>query len=602
MRALLVFTLLLSGLAQAGLRPGTWRPVSGDLGSAAVTAIAQGGDGARYAASGGWIYRQPTPSDPWRTVGPYGPQLRWDEGQHVEAVGPFPQAWLDQVSEDAFQALEAMAGNEVNEDSLTEDAARLLLRAYVEETDPDADSPYRIVALATASDGVWVVTGAGVLRASALGVRGPVGTLKGARAAVVSGGDLWVALADRLVKIGADGVPQAHRIGAIEALAADDAGLVFVADGTVWTWAGQGEPQRQPTPTGRPQAVAAHGAVRWAATPMALYRWAGSEWRLCPPTATTPRKLVAGPHGLVVVGEARVLFVDPECRQLARQDPPWPGGMALLDALVVGDDVWLATAAGLQRLVDASVSAADAARVGGFQRALRALPTLEEVSAAALRYQQLDARSRGFGWRPILRGLLPDVTVNYVSHPFRIETRDAFTRDLLLVDVQQTNPQWIVLAEWTLRFDLLGMMFEVERASSLGELDTGAADADAEAQALVAQTDLDATDGLDGTGAVDDGDVFVDTGLSDDTAAAVDTGVAFALLAVERRQAERDRQRLLSDISKLYRERLRVMFRLWVQLEPDGLHLPEVMRLREVDARLDALTGGVFTRWAPALR
>ncbi|MCB9523336.1 MAG: hypothetical protein H6702_08115 [Myxococcales bacterium] len=595
-RIFLLTLFLFAGVALAGPRAGSWRPVAGDLGLAAVAAVARGGDGLLYAASGGWVYRL-TPEGRWRTVGPYAPALRWDEGQSIEAVGPFPQAWLDRESDKAFAAIEAMAANEADGDTLTEDAARLLLQAYIDEPDPARDSPYRVVAMAPASDGVWVVTGAGVLRAGSLGVRGPVGHVQEATAAVATTQALWVATPDRMVRIGADGMPQEHRIGQVEGLAADAQGLVFVADGTVWVWPEGGEPVRQGPPTGRPSNVAAHGAVRWAATALALYRWDGREWVLCPPTGIEPRRMVAGAHGLVILGENRLLFVDSQCQAMERQQPPWPGGMALMDVHAEGDDVWLATSTGLSELVDASVTAADAGRVAAFKRAVRRLPTLEEVSAAAVRYQRLDASARSFGWRPIMRGLLPDVRLMYEVSPFRIETYDALSDQLLTVEVNPIRPRWLAMAEWTVRFDLLGALFDVQRASSLGELDPGATADDDPAPDPDAEATPDTEDGL-----VTPEDVFVDDTLGDSDAEEVAdaaSSVAAALLAVERRQAERDRQKLLTEVARLYRERLRTMYRLWVQLEPDGTHLADVMRLRETDARLDALTGGGFTRYAP---
>lgn len=583
--AILVLLALVPTWAAALPKPGLWRPVDGEVGAGPVAALTHGGDGALWAAGAGRLFRRPDAKAGWQPVGLYAPALRWDEGNAVDALGPFPPRWLDKVANDALRSLESVAGPGFESGEISEDVARQLLRAYTEELDPPADSPYRVVRMLPAVDGVWLATGAGLFRADKNGVRGPVGTFTGIRDLVEHKGSLWVATDRALWSLASDGLPVQRRVGAVDALAATDEALVFLADETVWTWNLDGEPVRRGTPTGVASTLAAQGDTAWVATALALYRWQGGAWRLCPPLPDGAVRFVPLADGLIFLGESRLYFVDATCTRYVRQQRPWPGDAQVLDAVGVDDGVWLSTSEGVHRLVPPSHATADAARVGAFRRALRDLPSLDQLTRSAMRYQGLDRASRSFGWRPALSGALPTLAARYMNNWKRIEDEDRGR--LLQVEVERPRPEWRLMAEWEISFDVLGLLFDVERG--FAQSNPAAADLppdaveEAAAESAISGDGTVATEGLPG----------LETVSSD---------AAFMLIAAERRQGERDRQKLIHQLGKLYRERMRIMFRLWVEVDPNETPLKDVFRLREIDAAFDALTGGEFSRLLAAAR
>jgi hypothetical protein len=569
---ILALTLLLPALGHALPRPGVWRPATGEVGRDAIAALTTGGDGALYAAGSGKLHRRDAEGR-WQPLGLYAPGLRWDEGQYIEAVGPFPQVWLRKVSEDAMRSFEAVAGQVFESGHVSEDVARQILRNYVAEIDGPADSPYRVVRLLPAADGVWLATGAGLFRADAGGLRGPVGSFTGIRDLAIVQDTLWIATDRALWSLASDGIPVRRRIGGVETLATTAEGLAYLADETLWTWDVEGEPVRRSTPTGIPNAVTVQASTLWAATSLALYRYEANSWLLCPPIADAATRLVPLDDGVIFIGERQLYFMDPTCKIRLPQDRPWPGDMRMVDAAAAGDGVvWLATSQGLYHLVAHSQAAVDASRSAAFKRALSRLPSLDWMVRATLRYQGLDRASRSYGWRPALRGLLPTLTTSVTHQWTRYALRDADTRRLLAVEVVPPKPDWRITAMWDVSFDIFGSLFDVERSSAMP--DQAAATQD---EPLVDEVDVDLAETTPG----------FDTAADD---------AAFMLLAVERRQANMDRWALIKKLQQLYRERVRLMHHLWVELDPNGLHLKDALRLREIDAAFDALTGGEFGR------
>nr|MBX2798102.1 hypothetical protein [Myxococcales bacterium] len=90
-----------------------------------------------------------------------------------------------------------------------------------------------------------------------------------------------------------------------------------------------------------------------------------------------------------------------------------------------------------------------------------------------------------------------------------------------------------------------------------------------------------------------DGDVFVDDGTP-----------SAAWQSRAHRSAVRLRQSAASDVVALYRDRVRVAARV-VRDRPLRQRVAHALRIAELDARLDALTGAAVSRWQagdPALR
>lgn len=613
---------LFVGAAFAWQPEGAWRAARGDAGERVVAAAVTGGDGAIYAVGAGLVERR-VPGGHFEPAGRYAPDLRWDEDQGIDAIGPFEPDFLNRVADEAFRAIEASGAQELSGDSTSEDVAGLLLRTYMEEPEPGSDSPYRVVALVPAEGGAWLATGAGLFRLTAEGVGGPIGPQLTINDLAHARGVLWLATTDGLYTVGGDARFVRRLAGPISRVAAFTGAVTYLADGELWRWADGGEPVRVAPPTGRAEQIAADAKGLWVSTSMALYRQEGGEWRLCPAIADTLSALTpAADGGLLATGERGVYVVDADCTKVARIDPPWPGGAQLFGVTEQGDELWLATADGLHTLAPRDHNSADSARVDAFRRAVRELPSLDALTRSALEYNKLDRAATAYGFRPVLRGLLPDLRITYRTAGRRAVAQPTVFGGDPQATINPWRPQWTVMLTWTIRFDILTTVFNVERDSSVaavqggdfGDEDTGQVDdgdptdvstnlASASADADYAATEFDDS----GTSATFNSADYDPYGSGADSFGGTSTpGIdtvtddrAFALLAVERRQAQRDRMLLSDRLARLYRERVQLMFKLWVELPIDGLYLAEVMRIDEIDADFNAATGGAFSRALP---
>lgn len=634
MRALLLSLLSLCslcGLLSAAwawpVEAGSWRAAEGLVGERTAQAVAVGGDGQLYVAGAGQVYRSAPGEAAFQWVGRYAPELRWDEDQGIEASGPFPQAFLDAVAEEAQRALEGDGAQELSAESVTEDVVQSLLRGYIEEPEPEAHSPFRVLALVPSDRGAWLATAAGLFRIDAQGVQGPLGPAVEARDLAWTAQTLWVATAQGLFSHDASGAWLRRWHQPVTQVAAGPQGLFFISEGALWRWAqGEAQPQRLPDPpSAQGQQLAADAQGLWLASTLALYRYTAAGWRLCPALPDTLVSLQTAQDGrLLAVGERALYVSDAQCGGFQRMEAPWPGAVQLSQMVEQGEDLWLASGAGLHRRVAQDQRSFDAGRVDAYRRAVRALPSLDTVVREALAYNRLDQAAMSYGYRPVLRWLLPDLTFRYESFGRRMEANPTILGGDPVWTIDSWRPHWVVMLDWTIRFDIFTALFDVEREGSVQALQQGdddlfAADDQPEAGAQEAQLEaqeesiagLEGADDLNligedpsiepGFDAVDYDPFGDDLGFSLDDDFDADLGTisddrAFSMLAVERRQAARDRQLLMERLSALYRERLQLMFKLWVELPIEGRYLAEVLRLDEIDAALDAATGGAFTR------
>ena len=69
--------------------------------------------------------------------------------------------------------------------------------------------------------------------------------------------------------------------------------------------------------------------------------------------------------------------------------------------------------------------------------------------------------------------------------------------------------------------------------------------------------------------------------------------LAMTTLALERRQKHRDRAQLRSQLARLHRERIKLTYRRWLQVDLNNeQRLSESkLKLQEIDAHLDAMSG-----------
>ena len=309
-----VLPVLLALLPTPALEGGTWLTTPGPAGEHAVAALAQGGDGALYAAGRGFVYRM-APGQAWEAVGWYVPQLSWDAERGFDATGPFPPAFLQRFEDDLDAALEARLGLEADAEGLSEDVVLDLIEEHASEPDPRPESPYAVARMITAPDGVWLGTGGGLFRASASGVRGPVNTLWPILDVTATDREVVAATPDGVYRITPQKTERWRQFTATS-LARVDGRTAFVSEGVAWWDDGQVGPRKLPTPTGVPQAIASGGDVLWVATDLAIYRREGEAFTLCPRIPETPHRLMSTGDLLIAVS----LVVQPlanEATQLA---------------------------------------------------------------------------------------------------------------------------------------------------------------------------------------------------------------------------------------------------------------------------------------------
>ncbi len=579
--------LLAIALLAAPPSAGSWTPTPGPGGEGAVFAMAMGGDGALYAAGGGLVYRR-APEAEWTVAGRYAPELRWSLGEEdIEAAGAFPDDFLEAVGADATAALEAAEGHQLDdEETFDEDLVSTLLTAYVEEADARPDSAYFVAGLVTSTRGVWLGTGGGLFWVDAKGVTGPVGDLTGIRALTATSDGLVVATEDTLHRVDATGAARAWRRARVDHLTTFNGRVAYVADGVLWRDDGGPTPLRLSPPTGNPRRVVGAGASLFVATGLAVYRHRAGEWKICPTVPETPTRIWSDGERVAVVTEQAIYSGDAGCDALTRYSVPWPGGMRFTDAGYFDDRLWAASSEGVFVWQTDDDVAHTRLQVDGFKRALRRMPPFDQIAAEAMRYQRIDAETTSFGARPTWRILLPELRLRGVVRPERVEQTPTTLDGSERLTTLPPRFDLEIYAQWTLHFDGLAALFDP-------------LDSDDGETALLDEVD-ESSVGLEYEGDElfdDSGEpvevVFVDL----DTEAEFDSAsYAYERAARERRLLQRDRTQLIERMRRLYRERIRVLYRVWIEDEGDEAALKAIVRLDEIDALLDAYSGGAFGR------
>jgi hypothetical protein len=558
--------LLAIALLAAPPSAGSWTPTPGPGGEGAVFALAMGGDGALYAAGGGLVYRR-APEAEWTVAGRYAPELRWSLGE-----------------EDIEEAAE---GHQLDdEETFDEDLVSTLLTAYVEEADARPDSAYFVAGLVTSTRGVWLGTGGGLFWVDAKGVTGPVGDLTGIRALTATSDGLVVATEDTLHRVDATGAARAWRRARVDHLTTFNGRVAYVADGVLWRDDGGPTPLRLSPPTGNPRRVVGAGASLFVATGLAVYRHRAGEWKICPTVPETPTRIWSDGERVAVVTEQAIYSGDAGCDALTRYSVPWPGGMRFTDAGYFDDRLWAASSEGVFVWQTDDDVAHTRLQVDGFKRALRRMPPFDQIAAEAMRYQRIDAETTSFGARPTWRILLPELRLRGVVRPERVEQTPTTLDGSERLTTLPPRFDLEIYAQWTLHFDGLAALFDP-------------LDSDDGETALLDEVD-ESSVGLEYEGDElfdDSGEpvevVFVDL----DTEAEFDSAsYAYERAARERRLLQRDRTQLIERMRRLYRERIRVLYRVWIEDEGDEAALKAIVRLDEIDALLDAYSGGAFGR------
>ncbi len=578
-----VLTLVLSAVSG---EPGLWMPTTGRAGERPLNALGAGGDGAIYATGGGAVYRLEPGAD-WRRIGRTAPRLRWDSDGEVEARGAFPPAVLAAVEAEASALLD-FATVEGDEAQVAPERIAEALRDYVEEASENPASAHGVAAITAAPAGVWLATGSGLYFADRSGVLGPVGQLEGPVRAVLPQADiLWVATQNGVYRT-QNGLPATRvRTGRITGFAQGEGQVAMIADGVLHVGNSVEGASPLKMPSGDPLQLTGDARGLYVSTRMAVHRRSAGQWRLCAGISGEARRLVLdGSNLLAVTDDAVWVFAD-DCQRVSRIGPPWPGGFQFTGVAGLGGLVWAASNEGAFLLGPMDADTSLAVQMEGYERAVRAIPSIDVLVVRALEAHGLDAASRDFGSRPLARTLLPDVVADVRSQWSRRERNDLNTQ---LVDIDIVNPRfaWQVWLTWTVPLDRIGVLASAERDAALEAMRAEQATDEVDGETVVDLVDAETLDLVlddDEAGLVmleADGEADLEDRISED-------------ISRERRATARERRKLVSQVQRLYQQRQNLLYRLWVLRSKDlQQRALLVLSVDELEERLSALTGGAF--------
>jgi|GEM_PF-2714319 hypothetical protein len=572
---------------------GLWMSTAGRAGERALNALGAGGDGALYATGGGAVYRL-EPGAEWRRIGRTAPRLRWDANGEVDARGTFPQALLAGVEADATAVLDFATGED-GEVRVAPERIAEALRDHVEQESADVDSPFGVAAVVSAGAGAWLATGGGLYFADRSGVTGPVPEISGPVRAVLPQGDVaWVGTSRGIYRAQSGGQTTLLRQGNVTGLAQGDGFVALVFDGKLLVGSSVETASPMPGPKGDPLRVAGDAGALYLSTRLAVHRRSAGQWRLCAGLTGEAKRLVPTEGNLIAVTEDAVWLFTDECQRVVRVGPPWPGGFEFTDVVSVGGMTWAASNEGAFLLGPMDADTSLAVQMEGYERAVRAIPPVDRLVVRAIAAHELDANSRDFGFRPLLRNVLPDLTGHVHSLWARRERAD-FMTGLKTIDLVNPRFDWQVWFSWSVALDRVSVMAAAERDAALEAMRTeesivlpgteGEFDPTAEGAELV---DVDAANMV-----LDDDDATLMV-LDGEAAADVEDRIAEDI-SRERRATIVERRKLVAQVQRLYQQRQNLLYRLWVLRSKDLQQRVSLMlSVAETEERLRAMTGGAF--------
>jgi hypothetical protein len=571
---------------------GVWVPALGEVGKMNLQWLSESGDGALYALGSGEVYRlAPSEAPPqsgrpvdqrWRRVGAYAPELVWDEGEGVSASGPFTLEVLTEIERVVGGLIEEAMDDQGDDTWLSEDTVSFIIESYVEEEDPPIDSPYRLSDLYPSQTGVWVGTGAG-LWGTNVDQLVPIGGSPGSILSVTQAYDrLWVSTPSALWtwRTEQESWTLTHQLSGAT-LAAHGGLLWVISGGELYTIASPEAPLTPYfSPSGTPQQLIAGGDGLWLLTSRALYRREGANWLPCVAYPSPPTQVRWSEGWLVAVSPEAVWLSEGTCGgELRVVERPQLTDLGFRDAIVYEGRLYAATTDGLFAWRGGGQVSKDGFAVVYLKRELAAYPPFDEVYAAALDSASLNPRATGYGLRPVLSALLPQVTARFLTTPRRTDDRPTFSEGNRQLTLLQPVPNYMVLAEWDLSFDFIARLFNPDLGGSYSEIQAQLQSAvDSPGADLALEAEFGITDDW-----------------SDDTYTTQAQRLAATTVALQRRQEHRDRAQLRLYLHRLYRERLDLTYQRWLTPPEGGERSQEFkdlsLRVAELDALLSALTG-----------
>lgn len=604
---------------------GVWVPLMGEVGRRPLLYLSIGGDGALYASGAGRVWSSPSLTRPeltskagqqnqqsvdfaserWRERGRYAPTLTWDEAEGISASGPFSPALLSEVERQIGESLESMLEGQGDEDWLTEDAVATLIDSFEDEALPPLDSPYRVNGAYPQTEGVWLTTGAGVWATTQSGVVPAPQSPQPALSITQAGSELWVSTFEGIFRT-------AHYLSDLQSVP-DDRSLAWrqvsdLGNATLVRYQDQvyafkderlrliqegKDLQDASIPSGTQKlAVERYVSTKgdsqaqqerlWAFTQEGLWYEAAQErgqlaWRRCvgikqPLAIIRPTSI-----GVLLVSPQGITRVSSDCQRVYHYRAPISESVMLTDAAWWNGKLYVATSGGLFSWEPMLDSAHSMVSLRYLKRDLALFPKLFPIYRAALKEQELDPRSGGYGARPVLSALVPQLRFRYITTPSRDDQLPTFNVGSRQLTLLQPTHNFDVFLEWRISLDFLTTLIDPERTSAYSEtqsqLETMSGDP-------LSSSELEAEAGL-----------FEE--WTEDTFTSQAQRLALTTLALERRQMHRDRHQLRTYISRLHRERVSLTYRRWLSDDPvTSVQSQErVLRLQEIDALLDATTG-----------
>lgn len=599
-------------MAQSSEIPqGLWVPLEGMVGQRALSHVTEGGDGHLFAIGSGIIWRSGSQKSgslqsQWTQVGRYAPTLSWDEAIGVNASGPFKESLLSEVERQVGESIEAALEGQGDEDWISEDSALSLIESFEEEVSPAVDSPYRVNGVFPQQRGVWLATGSGLWSTQQDGAVHP---LSNSPAPVMSvtqlGQELWVSTGERIEKTeqylsfvsrsneqtSSESVlkwrvhSQSTTMQLINYMGI---GYSFVNGALIeLTNSGSKPPRSLPQGT---YSLAVQMAINepqsvlrlWALTNEGVWFTESLpdesfKWQRCFSINEPMTHLKVNQDQVLIISPQRILKISSDCQKAFIHQTPLGEGVIFTDASWWKSKLYATTSGGLFVWEYEGNLSISKIALKYLKRDLELFPRFYEVYQAALREQSLEPRMNGYGMRPVLSALMPQLTMRYMTRPSRIDNLPTFSIGSRQLTLSQPAPEYTLFLEWKISLDFLSMLVDPERGSVYFE-------AQNQIETLIedplASADLESELGL-----------FED--WTDDTFTSQAQRLAMTTLALERRQKHRDRAQLRSRLARLHRERIKLTYQRWLKSDPDDdVHQSQSMlRLQELDAHLDAITG-----------
>lgn len=606
----LLVSIQVSSAQSPSNRQGIWVPIEGDIGQRVISHVIQGGDDKLFAIGSGIVWRlnaqnEDTPDTEWVKLGRYAPSLSWDESIGVNASGPFQPSLLAEVERQVGESIEASLDAQGDEDWISEDSALSLIEAFEEEISPAVDSPYRVNAVFPQQQGIWLATGAGLwVTQQDLGVHPLSNSPKPTISVTQLDHELWVSTGDQIKRTAQylDYVTNAtsgdqpeqdlkwlthSNSSTMTILNYMGIGYVFV-DGQLIELGGTHKKATHTLPKGthfvsvNADSNQPNQTKLWALTHEGVWFTDPKSnesftWQRCVPIYAPMTHLKVNDQGLFLISDEVILSISSDCQRVTAYDTPLGEGVIFTDASWWEGKIYAATSGGLFFWEEEASLNISRVALKYLKRDLEIFPKFFDVYKTALREQNLEPSMNGYGMRPVLSALMPQLTMRYTTRPSRGDTVPTFFVGSRQLTLLQPTPEYSLFLEWRLSLDFLTALVDPERGSIYFE-------AQNQIETLIedplASGDLESEVGL-----------FED--WTNDTFTSQAQRLAMTTLALERRQKHRDRAQLRSRVARLHRERVKLTYQRWLRSDVENSlkQSESLLRLQELDAHLDAITG-----------